>query len=137
MANRSPLHGKVAIVTGGGRGIGFMVADAFANAGARVMIADIGTSLAGEGDDVAVAREAAAQIRAGQKVCSAVAADVSDPVQADRIVSETLDQFGDVDILVNVAGILRKGSVLECTDDDWNATFRVHVGGTRHTTAPP
>ena len=62
-----------------------------------------------------------------------MAADVGDPEQAEGIIAETLVEFGRVDILVNVAGIIRRGSILDLELDDWEATLRVHLAGTLNT----
>ena len=127
------LEGKVAVVTGGGRGIGRQVARAFAGQGARVMIADLGSALDGTGHDPDVAEATAAEIRAEGGVCRGVVADVGDPRQAEGIIEETLAELGRVDILVNAAGIIRPGSILDLELDDWDATLRVHLAGTLNT----
>jgi len=133
LESRARLAGKVAIVTGGARGIGREVARAFAHEGAQVMIADLGSALDGRGSDAGVVEETAAEIRAAGGSCRAVAADVADPEQADALVTETLARFGKVDVLVNAAGIIRAGSILDLSLDDWDSTLRVHLGGTLNT----
>jgi NAD(P)-dependent dehydrogenase (short-subunit alcohol dehydrogenase family) len=127
------LHGKVAVVTGGARGIGRQVAGAFAREGARVLIADLGSSLDGAGHDLEVAKQAAAEISREGGSCSWMAADVGQPEQAEAIVAETVEQFGQLDILVNAAGIIRPGSILDLDGEDWDATLRVHLAGTLNT----
>ena len=66
-------------------------------------------------------------------VCRGVVADVGDPRQAEGIIEETLAELGRVDILVNAAGIIRPGSILDLELDDWDATLRVHLAGTLNT----
>jgi NAD(P)-dependent dehydrogenase (short-subunit alcohol dehydrogenase family) len=128
------LEGKVAVVTGGARGIGREVAAALAQAGAAVTIADLGAALDGSGTDASVAEAAAAEIRRDGGRCRAMAADVGDPQQAAAIVAETVEAFGKLDILVNVAGNIRPGSIADVDPADWDATLRVHVTGSLNTT---
>jgi NAD(P)-dependent dehydrogenase (short-subunit alcohol dehydrogenase family) len=123
----------VAVVTGGGRGIGREVARALAREGARVVIADLGAELDGTGSDLAPADLAAAEIRAEGGTCRAMAVDVADPEQSCALVTETLTCFERIDILVNAAGNIRPGSILDMRADDWDSTLRVHLGGTLNT----
>jgi NAD(P)-dependent dehydrogenase (short-subunit alcohol dehydrogenase family) len=97
------------------------------------VIADLGSALDGRGSDVGPAEEAAAEIRARGGACAAVTVDVGDPEQAGELVTETLRRFEKVDILVNAAGIIRPGSILDLDPEDWDATLRVHLGGTLNT----
>lgn len=131
MAGR--LVGKVAIVTGGGRGIGLEVAAALAAQGARVMIGDLGTQLDGTRCDEGLGTAAAVGIRRSGGECASVLADVSDDESVCGLVEATLERFGSVDVLVNAAGNLRPGGLQEMTPDDLEVTLRIHVGGTCNT----
>jgi NAD(P)-dependent dehydrogenase (short-subunit alcohol dehydrogenase family) len=133
VGSEARLAGKVAIVTGGAGGIGHEVARAFAREQALVMIADLGSALDGRGSDAGLADRAAAEITATGGTCRALAVDVADPEQSSALVAETLELFGQVDVLVNAAGIIRPGSILDLDLDDWDSTLRVHLGGTLNT----
>ncbi|MBZ5532223.1 MAG: SDR family oxidoreductase [Acidobacteriia bacterium] len=111
------LANKVAIVTGGGSGIGRAIAGAFVREGAKVVIA---------GRNQAKLDHAAKEIGAG---CLAVAADVSNLQDLQRLVQTTLDRFQHIDILVNNAGVLFAGTAESVTEDQWEQTFNVNVRG--------
>jgi NAD(P)-dependent dehydrogenase (short-subunit alcohol dehydrogenase family) len=131
MAN---LQGRVAVVTGAGGGIGAEVAKTLAAQGARVVVNDIGTSLGGDGRDKAAATAVVEEIiaKGGQAVTSF--ADVSDHAQAAGIIGTALDTYGRLDVLVNVAGIVRDRMIFNLGEDDWDAVIRVHLKGTYNTT---
>jgi len=114
------LAGKIAVVTGGARGIGKGIANRFAQEGASVLIADKGISCA-----EATVREIGA---AGGKA-EALCADVSRCEDAAAIIASCVEQFGGIDILVNNAGIIEFGSILECTPEDWNRMIGVDLTG--------
>jgi 2,3-dihydro-2,3-dihydroxybenzoate dehydrogenase len=116
----SGVEGRVAIVTGAARGIGAAVTTALAGQGALVAAIDV--------DGAAVEESAAAHQADGRRVL-ALGADVSDPADVDRVVTDVERLLGEIGILVNVAGILRPGPVLDTTDADWAATFAVNTNG--------
>ena len=133
------LDGKVAVVTGAGRGIGREHALALAHAGARVVVNDLGGSLAGEGADEGPAQAVVDEIAGlgGEAVASRD--DVASFEEAGRMVALALERFGRLDILVNNAGILRDRMLVNMTEDEWDAVIRVHLKGhfgpTRHAAA--
>jgi NAD(P)-dependent dehydrogenase (short-subunit alcohol dehydrogenase family) len=133
------LHGKVAIVTGAGRGIGREHALALARAGARVVVNDLGASLGGEGADTTPAQQVVDEIVAAGGEAAANYDDVSDFAAAEAMVSQAVDDFGRLDILVNNAGILRDRMLVNMTEDEWDAVIAVHLKGhfapTRHAAA--
>ena len=128
MADR--LEGKVAIVTGGGRGIGRGEALALASEGAAVVINDLGGSVGGEGDDSSPAQDVANEITNAGGRAVANFADVSDFDAAGAMVQQALDEFGRLDILVNNAGILRDRMVFNMTEEEWDIVIAVHLKGT-------
>src|SRR5205823_11582550 len=101
------LAGKAAIVTGAGRGIGRAHALALAEAGAKVVVNDLGGTLAGDGSDLRPAQHVVAEIEAAGGVAVADGENVADFAGAKRLVDHALAAFGGLDILVNNAGILR------------------------------
>lgn len=122
------------MVTGGARGIGFETAKAFAAQGANVVIADLGTALDGDGNDPSAAERAAASIAAEGGACDGVDCDVTVAAATDSLIAHAVERFGSLDVVVHVAGILRRGSILEVTDDAWRATLAVHADGARNLT---
>jgi NAD(P)-dependent dehydrogenase (short-subunit alcohol dehydrogenase family) len=123
------LEGKVAIVTGAGRGIGREHALALARAGARVVVNDRGSSLAGEGEDASPAQEVVSEIVAQGREAVASYADVSDFDAAEGLVSRAVEHYGGLDILVNNAGILRDRMLVNMTEEEWDAVIAVHLKG--------
>jgi NAD(P)-dependent dehydrogenase (short-subunit alcohol dehydrogenase family) len=133
------LSGKVAIVTGAGRGIGREHALALARAGANVLVNDLGGSLAGEGTDTTPAEQVAEEIRALGAQAAADNENVADFAGAERMVRHALDALGGLDILVNNAGILRDRMLVNMDEAEWDAVVNVHLKGhfapTRHAAA--
>jgi NAD(P)-dependent dehydrogenase (short-subunit alcohol dehydrogenase family) len=133
------LRGKVAIVTGAGRGIGREHALALAEAGARLVVNDLGGSLAGEGNDLSPAQQVVAEIEAAGGEAIANGANVADFAQAGELVQTAVDTFGRLDILVNNAGILRDRMLVNMTEEEWDSVIAVHLKGhfapTRHAAA--
>jgi len=123
------LTGKVAIVTGAGRGIGRAHALALAAAGATVVVNDLGGSLGGEGTDAEPAQEVVAEIETAGGEAVANGENVADFAGAGRLVQQTVDQLGRLDILVNNAGILRDRMLVNMTEAEWDAVINVHLKG--------
>jgi NAD(P)-dependent dehydrogenase (short-subunit alcohol dehydrogenase family) len=123
------VAGKVAIVTGAGRGIGRAIALLMAQEGARVVVCDIGASLEGEGTDATPAHAVVDEIKTagGEAVGSTLS--ISEPGNGDKIVEAALDAFGSVDILVNNAGILRDRIFHRMSWADWSDVINVHLNG--------
>ncbi len=133
------LDGAVALVTGAGHGLGRAHALFLAKEGARVVVNDMGGDIHGIGQSLTPAQTVAAEIRAvgGEAVVNG--ADVSDWTQAKAMVEQALDEFGDLHVLVNNAGILRDRTLANMTEDEWDAVIRVHLKGhaapTKHAVA--
>lgn len=124
------LTGKVAIVTGGGRGLGRCHALALAAAGASVVVNDLGGSDRGDGADTGPAYAVAEEIRRAGGTAVANADSVADWDSAKAIVETALSEFGRLDILVNNAGISRFATLDEGTKEDWDLTIAVNLTGT-------
>jgi NAD(P)-dependent dehydrogenase (short-subunit alcohol dehydrogenase family) len=121
--------GRVVIVTGAGGGIGRAHALAFAAAGARVVVNDIGTSRGGDGQSSSPAEQVVAEIEAAGGEALANFADIADWEQSEALVAATLERFGRLDVVVNNAGILRDRMFVSATVDEWDAVMRVHLRG--------
>lgn len=128
------LEGRVAIVTGAGRGIGASVARLLAAEGARVVANDLGVSLEGKDPDSGAVDEVVAQITEAGGEAVANHGDVADFEAAAALVRQAVAGFGRLDVVVNAAGILRDRMVFNMTEEEWDAVVRVHMRGTFCTT---
>jgi NAD(P)-dependent dehydrogenase (short-subunit alcohol dehydrogenase family) len=133
------LAGKVAIVTGAGRGIGRAHALALAEAGASIIVNDLGAALSGEGHDDSPAHQVVEEIKSAGGEAAANAENVAEFDGAERMVRQAIDDFGRLDILVNNAGILRDRMLVNMTEPEWDSVIAVHLKGhfapTRHAAA--
>jgi NAD(P)-dependent dehydrogenase (short-subunit alcohol dehydrogenase family) len=133
------LDGKVAVVTGAGRGIGREHALALARAGAKVVVNDLGASLAGEGADTGPAHDVVREIQTLGGEAVADGENVADYAGAKRLIDGAVAAFGRLDILVNNAGILRDRMLVNMEEQEWDAVIEVHLKGhfapTRHAAA--
>jgi NAD(P)-dependent dehydrogenase (short-subunit alcohol dehydrogenase family) len=123
------LDGRVAIITGAGRGLGREHALLFARQGARVVVNDIGTALDGAGRDTSVAQRVVDEIRSLGGEAVANTDDVTDWDGARRLVEQAVDEFGDLHALVNNAGFLRDRMFVNMSEDEWDAVIRIHLKG--------
>ncbi len=128
------LDGRVAVVTGAGRGIGKSVATLLAAQGAAVLVNDLGSAVDGAGSDGGPAEQVAAEITQAGGKAGANGADVSDHGAAQGLIESAIEQFGRLDVLVNVAGILRDRMVFNMSEQEWDDVIRVHMKGTFNTT---
>jgi NAD(P)-dependent dehydrogenase (short-subunit alcohol dehydrogenase family) len=127
------LDGKVAVVTGAGRGLGRAYVELLADRGARVVVNDLGTDVSGYGEDPIVAQEAADSIRARGGEAIANESDVSTPEGGTDLIAKTIEHFGRIDLLVNNAGICGSQPFEDATLDDFDHYWRVHLGGSVNT----
>jgi NAD(P)-dependent dehydrogenase (short-subunit alcohol dehydrogenase family) len=123
-------EGRIAIVTGAGRGIGREHALSLAAHGARVVVNDLGGTRDGSGASAGPAEEVVATIRSAGGEAIVNADDVSDWRGAERLVRQAVDTFGGLDVLVNNAGILRDRMLVNMTEAEWDAVVKVHLKGT-------
>ena len=129
MSQGNMLEGKVVVVTGAGGGIGRDIALQCAAQGARLVINDLGASVAGEGGDTGPAERVAAEIRAAGGEAATNTDSVSEVTGANRIVQTALDVYGRIDAVVNNAGILRDRYFHKMSVDEFDAVIKVHLYG--------
>ena len=124
------LKDKVAVVTGSGRGIGRGIALLLAEEGAKVVVNDLGGSVDGEGASTTPAQEVVNEIKAKGGDAVANGDSVATMEGGENIIKTALDNFGKLDIVVAVAGILRDRMLFNMTEEEWDAVIAVHLKGT-------
>jgi NAD(P)-dependent dehydrogenase (short-subunit alcohol dehydrogenase family) len=133
------LDGRVAIITGAGRGIGREHALLFASEGAKVVVNDLGGAVDGSGDDRSPAQQVVDEIKAMGAEAVANDDDIADWEGGRRLIAAAVEAFGDLDVLVNNAGILRDKMLVNMSEQDWDSVIHVHLKGhfvpTRHAAA--
>jgi NAD(P)-dependent dehydrogenase (short-subunit alcohol dehydrogenase family) len=134
MAGR--LEGKNAVVTGAGRGIGRGIALLLAREGANVVVNDPGVNLDGSGNDAGPAAQVVDEIKAGGGMAIANMDSVATVEGGESIVTACVDSFGRIDILINVAGILRDRMIFNMSEQEWDDVIAVHLHGQYHTIKP-
>lgn len=128
------LDGRVAVVTGAGRGIGASVARLLGAEGASVVVNDLGVALDGTAPDQTPAQQVATEITKAGSQAVANTDDITDHGAAEGLIRQAIDTFGHLDVLVNVAGILRDRMVFNMAEEEWDAVIRVHLRGHFNTT---
>lgn len=128
------LQGRAVVVTGAGRGIGAAVAEGLAAEGACVLVNDLGVALDGSEADASPAQEVVDHIVAAGGVAIADPTDVTDFSGTEKMIQRAVDEFGRLDVLINVAGILRDGMIFKMSEEQWDAVIDVHLKGTFNTT---
>jgi NAD(P)-dependent dehydrogenase (short-subunit alcohol dehydrogenase family) len=128
------LEGRVALVTGAGRGIGAAAAKGLAAEGACVVVNDLGADVHGEGIDTTPAQEVVDAIVKDGGVAMADGTNVTDFEACEAMIHRTVKEFGRLDVLINVAGILRDRMIFKMTEEEWDAVIDVHLKGTFNTT---
>jgi NAD(P)-dependent dehydrogenase (short-subunit alcohol dehydrogenase family) len=123
------LEGRVAVITGAGRGLGRDHALLFAAEGASVVVNDLGGGPDGSGADATPAQQVVAEIQAAGGRAVANADDITTADGAQSLVQQAIDEFGALHVLVNNAGILRDRMIVNMTDDEWDDVIRVHLRG--------
>ena len=130
------FDGRVAVVTGAGRGLGCEYAQLLARRGAKVVVNDHGGSLAGDGADATPADQAVEAIKAAGGEAVASTASVATREGAAAIIQTALDHYGHLDILIHNAGNVRRGSLKEMSYEDFNAVLDVHLRGAFNVVRP-
>jgi NAD(P)-dependent dehydrogenase (short-subunit alcohol dehydrogenase family) len=134
--NMGIIDGRVAIITGGARGIGGSISRLFASEGAALVINDLGGGADGEGGDEGPAKQIADEIVAAGGQAIADGGDIADVATGERLVKTAVEQYGKLDIVINVAGILRDRMIFNLSEEDWDKVIRVHLKGHYSTVRP-
>jgi NAD(P)-dependent dehydrogenase (short-subunit alcohol dehydrogenase family) len=133
------LDGRVAVITGSGRGIGREHALLFAAEGAKVVVNDLGGSVDGSGDDRSAAQQVVDEITAAGGQAMANGDDVTDWDGGKRLIDAAIEAYGDLHVLINNAGILRDRVLVNMSEEEWDSVIHVHLKGhfvpTRHAAA--
>jgi NAD(P)-dependent dehydrogenase (short-subunit alcohol dehydrogenase family) len=130
------LKGKVAVVTGSGRGIGRGIALLMASEGAKVVVNDLGAAVTGAGASQAPAEEVASEIKKAGGEAVANFDSVATVEGGENIIKTAVNKFGRIDILVNNAGILRDRMIFNMAPEEWDAVLKTHLYGTFNCTKP-
>jgi NAD(P)-dependent dehydrogenase (short-subunit alcohol dehydrogenase family) len=130
------FDGRVAVVTGAGRGLGREYALMLAARGAKVVVNDTGATLTGTGVSTTPAQEVVAEIEAAGGEAVASVESVSTAIGGQAIITSALDRFGRIDILIHNAGTVRRGSLKEMSYEDFDAVLDVHLRGAFHVVRP-
>jgi NAD(P)-dependent dehydrogenase (short-subunit alcohol dehydrogenase family) len=123
------LDGRVAVITGSGRGIGREHALLFAAEGAKVVVNDLGGSVDGSGDDRSAAQQVVDEITAGGGDAIANGDDITDWDGGKRLIDSAIEAYGDLHVLVNNAGILRDRVLVNMSEQEWDSVIQVHLKG--------
>ena len=127
-------EGRIAIVTGAGRGIGREHALMLAEHGAKVIVNDLGGDASGEGADISPAQEVVNEIKAAGGEAEVNGADISDFKQSKELIDQAINTYGGLDIVINNAGILRDRMVFSMPEEDFDIVVKVHLKGTHNMT---
>lgn len=130
------FDGRVAVITGGGRGLGRAYALLLASRGAKVVINDNGSSMSGDGEDVGPAEQVVQEIRAAGGEAIANADSVATPAGGRAIIQTALDHYGRIDILIHNAGNVRSGLIQDMSYEDFDSVIDVHLRGGFHVLKP-
>src|SRR4030081_3087555 len=123
------LDGRVAIITGAGRGLGREHALLFAQEGAKVVVNDLGGDINGTGEDRAPAQQVVDEIKAAGGEAVANVDNVADWDGAKRLIDTAIETFGDLHVLVNNAGVLRDRVLVNMSEQEWDSVIHVHLKG--------